>query len=299
MPKQQAPEQSSEPMTIMPVIPVPCQTVHAIPIEDALPGLLGVVKNAGTALWRRTGSALSASPAAGLVPSALSHTLTWTLAKTLGPLARGGSVAAQRRLGYHLIEAGTPQAFAEAFQWFRLGARNGDAACQYALGVLYANGQGVMQGKIQASLWYLKAAAQGHAAAQFNLGLLYATGDGVAQDLAQAVSWYEKAAEQGYPRAQFNLAVMLETGSGGPPDTDRALDLYLKAAHLGFGLACLRLGEIALEKAMNATDIASAHFWFNAAAETLSPGDDHETALRLRDSTAPSEADLATRYPSL
>ena len=85
---------------------------------------------------------------------------------------------------------------------------------------------------------------------------------------------------------------MLETGLGVPSDVDRALDLYLKAAHLGFGLACLRLGEIALEKAMNATDIASAHFWFNAAAETLSAGEDQETALRLRDSTAPSEADL-------
>lgn len=181
MPEQQAPEQSSEPTTIMPVIPVPCQTVHMIPVEDALPGLLGLVKSAGTALWRRTGSALSSSVATGLVPPALTHSLTWTLEKTLKPLARGGSVAAQRRLGYHRIKTGTPQAFAEAFQWFRLGARNGDAACQYALGVMYANGQGVVQGKIQASLWYQKAAAQGHAAAQFNLGLLYATGDGVAQ----------------------------------------------------------------------------------------------------------------------
>lgn len=81
---------------------------------------------------------------------------------------------------------------------------------------------------------------------------------------------------------------MHETGQGMPSDLDRALDLYLKAAHLGFGLACLRLGEITLEKAMNAPDIASAHFWFNVAVETLSPGEDQDTAIRLRDLTIPS-----------
>jgi TPR repeat protein len=274
------PSQSSESAAIMPVIPAPCQTVHMIPVEGALQGLLGVVKSTGAELWRRTGSA------AGIVPPALAQTLTWALAKTLEPLARGGSVAAQRRLGYHLVKTGTTQAFTEAFQWLRIGARNGDAACQYALGVMYANGQGVMQGKIQAALWYQKAALQGHAAAQFNLGLLYATGDGVAEDLAKAISWYEKAAEQGYARALFNLAIMHETGHGVPPDSDRALDLYLKAAHLGFGLACLRLGEIALEKAINTSDVASAHFWFNAAVESLSPGEELDGATRMRDLTS-------------
>ena len=45
-------------------------------------------------------------------------------------------------------------------------------------------------------------ALQGDAAAQFNLGLMYAQGRGVAQDYGVAASWYRKAADQGNADAQ-------------------------------------------------------------------------------------------------
>ena len=61
-------------------------------------------------------------------------------------------------------------------------------------------------------------AEQGNAAAQFNLGVMYANGEGVRQDYAQALVWYRKAAEQGYAPAQFNLGGMYDTGRGVPQD---------------------------------------------------------------------------------
>ena len=55
-------------------------------------------------------------------------------------------------------------------------------------------------------------AAKGEAAAQFNLGVMYANGQGVTQDYAEAVRWYRKAADQGYAAAQFNLGLLYKIG---------------------------------------------------------------------------------------
>ena len=52
----------------------------------------------------------------------------------------------------------------------------------------------------------------GGAVAQNNLGLLYANGQGVVQDDEAAVKWYTRTAEQGYARSQFNLGVMYING---------------------------------------------------------------------------------------
>ena len=76
-------------------------------------------------------------------------------------------------------------------------AEKGDARAQLELGLMYANGEGVLKDDAEAVRWYRLAAEQGHAGAQNNLGLMYANGEGVAQDLAEAVKWYRLAAEQG------------------------------------------------------------------------------------------------------
>jgi TPR repeat protein len=76
----------------------------------------------------------------------------------------------------------------------RVRAEAGDAAAQYNLGVMYADGLGVPQDDAEAVRWFRLVADQGHAGAQRNLGLAYALSQGVPQDYAQAVSWYRKAA---------------------------------------------------------------------------------------------------------
>jgi FOG: TPR repeat, SEL1 subfamily len=57
----------------------------------------------------------------------------------------------------------------------------------------------------EAVSWYRKAADGGNAAAQYNLGVMYANGRGVSKNDAQAVDWFRKAAEQGLGAAQDKL----------------------------------------------------------------------------------------------
>jgi len=84
----------------------------------------------------------------------------------------------------------------------RAAAQQGDAAAQYNLGRMYANGWNVARDDAQAAAWLRKAAEQGFALAQNGLGLMYAQGRGVGKDDAQAVFWYRQAAAQGLAEAQ-------------------------------------------------------------------------------------------------
>jgi len=90
---------------------------------------------------------------------------------------------------------------------------------QYTLGIMYDNGQGVIQDDQQAVSWYRKAAEQGHAEAQFNLGFMYSKGLGVTQDDQQAASWYRRAGQQGETRA---LAQLKELGISNREQIDLA-----------------------------------------------------------------------------
>ena len=59
---------------------------------------------------------------------------------------------------------------------------------------MYYNGQGVPQDYAQAVNWYRKAADQGDANAQRNLGNMYEDGRGVPRDYIQAHMWRNLAA---------------------------------------------------------------------------------------------------------
>ena len=54
---------------------------------------------------------------------------------------------------------GVPQDYFEAVKWFRKGGDQGNAYCQYNLGVAYANGYGVPKDFVQAYMWLALAAA--------------------------------------------------------------------------------------------------------------------------------------------
>ena len=69
--------------------------------------------------------------------------------------------------------------YATALVELRAAANSGFSNAQFFLGVMYENGQGVMQNDKEATAWYRKAAYQGYAVAQFFLGLRYANGQGV------------------------------------------------------------------------------------------------------------------------
>ncbi len=76
-------------------------------------------------------------------------------------------------------------------------ANQGDAAAQYFLGGMYAQGKGVLRDYAEAMKWYRLVADQGVAAAQHNLGIISSQGQGVPKDDVQAYRWYTLAADQG------------------------------------------------------------------------------------------------------
>jgi len=69
---------------------------------------------------------------------------------------------------------------------------------QYSLGVMYYDGQVVIQDYREAFKCFHKAAYQGNALAQYALGFMHDNGKGVIQDYQEAVKWYTKAANQDY-----------------------------------------------------------------------------------------------------
>jgi len=105
----------------------------------------------------------------------------------------------------------------------RTKAKNGDAKAQYALGVCYADGQGVTKDYEEAVKWWRKAAEQNNANAQLCIGGGYYGGLGVTKDYEEAVKWYRKAAEQNDAGAQLALALCYAYGSGVNQDYDMTI----------------------------------------------------------------------------
>jgi TPR repeat protein len=112
-------------------------------------------------------------------------------------------------------------------------AEAGDAAGQFGMGLLYANGFGVPLDDNEALKWYGLAAEQNHANAQCNIAVMHANGWGVPQSDAEAFKWYSLAAEQGVIEAQNALAKMYFGGFGAEKDRVQAHKWFSIAAELG------------------------------------------------------------------
>ena len=96
--------------------------------------------------------------------------------------------------GLEAFEAGY---YANALVYWRPLAEQGDEKAQSRLGLMYYEGQGVVQDGKEAVKWYRLAAEQGNAKAQSNLGKMYARGQGVIQDNVYAHMWFNIAASNG------------------------------------------------------------------------------------------------------
>ena len=78
----------------------------------------------------------------------------------------------------------------------KVSAELGNPDSQLALGLMYADGNGVPQDFTEAAKWFRKAAEQGHDGSQLALGALYTYGSGVPQDYVQAHMWWNLAASK-------------------------------------------------------------------------------------------------------
>ena len=126
---------------------------------------------------------------------------------------------------------------AEALKWFRMAAEQDNSKAQYAIGVMYYNGEGVTKDFAEAEKWYRKAADQDNSSAQNAIGGMYYNGEGVTKDFAEAIKWFQKAADQDYANAQYNVGVMYYRGESIKKDYDLAAGWFQKAADQGFAKA--------------------------------------------------------------
>ncbi|MBZ4193079.1 MAG: sel1 repeat family protein [Candidatus Contendobacter sp.] len=181
--------------------------------------------------------------------------------------AEEGNISAQVNLGVMCVAGqGGPLDYQEALYWYGRAADQGDAVAQFNLGAMYVEGQGVARNFEEAMRWYRKAADQSHAPAQFSLGILYEQTPGTIH-LQEALQWYRKAADQGYAPAQVNLGVLYAEGRGARQNFQEALRWYQAAATSGYAPAQFNLGVMYLEGQQGIpADRAIAYVWFARAA---------------------------------
>ena len=68
-------------------------------------------------------------------------------------------------------------------------AEAGEPSAQYYLGLVYFNGQGVLQDYLETIQWFKLAVEQGKFEAQYNIAFTYANGRGVRRDNLTAYMW--------------------------------------------------------------------------------------------------------------
>lgn len=171
---------------------------------------------------------------------------------------------------------------------FSEAAGRGDHRAMYALGSMYAGGQGVELDYRQAYGWFRKAAKYGRPDANYKLGLMYEQGLGLKQDYDKALRYYGKAARAGYPQAQYKVGTFYADGHSvtadnvkayawlavaygkleavlqTTPENDEASEEFLqeqdefRQASAGSKLADLRNRMQALQASLSAQEIESA-----------------------------------------
>ena len=142
----------------------------------------------------------------------------------------------------------------------------GNAAAQFTLGSLYANGEGVGLDHARAAELMRGAAEQGVPQAQTVLAFLYGHGYGVAQDDAEARRWYRAAAEGGDPEAQFMTATLYHFGRfGAGQDMAEAVRWYERAAQQDHARAQFALGKLLAEGKRVEADTETAFQWLTLA----------------------------------
>jgi hypothetical protein len=162
-----------------------------------------------------------------------------------------------------------------------VGALQGDAEAQTAVGDMYAHGDVPRtvndlswSYRAEAAKWYRKAAEQGYAPAQFKLGRMYSYygWDGVDQDEVEAARLFKMAADQGYAEAQWYLGYMYRRGRGGlPRDMAEAVKWFTLAASQGCADCQFQLSEMYYEGKEVERNYGLALKWFRAAVNNRSP----------------------------
>jgi TPR repeat protein len=203
--------------------------------------------------------------------------IRWTLAKmkrlvnakdfdgAMGVFERG----IESNIGENTKETEIEQASNEVRLLFFTMAESGYAPAQGIRGAMLEDDD-----RAQAAEWYRKAAEQGNADAQFALGMMYITGrscvsttNGPEEDIVQALKWIHKSAEQGNADALNQLGNIYYNGKRGvKKDYSQAFEWIRKAAEREISSSALKLlGDMYAEGKGVAKDPGQAKKWYRKA----------------------------------
>ena len=114
---------------------------------------------------------------------------------------------------------------------------------------------------------FLPLAEKGDHRAMYALGSMYAAGNGVPQDFKMAMKWFRAAANYGRPDAEYKLGLMYLEGIGTERDPRRAINLIGKSAQQGYVDALYQVGKMYVEGTGVQQDNVQAASWLNLAVE--------------------------------
>jgi TPR repeat protein len=168
-----------------------------------------------------------------------------------------GSFATAFDEGVELYHTGD---YSKALEKFLVQGQDGHSLSQYNIGLIYANGLGIIADENEASKWYEQSARQGNGLAQFNLAQLYDKKEDPSNEYAKkAKYWYEQAIHSGINEAYNNLAILYVKGKGVEQSEAKALVLLEKARGLGDSTAQVNLAMLYAWGASTKHDNAKAY----------------------------------------
>ncbi len=220
--------------------------------------------------------------------------------------AQKGDAAAESLLGdiYRTGRQGVGRDYAEAVKWYKLAAKEGNAAAKMNLGTMYHLGLGVPKDDAQALVWYQtqvrigspmaiymtaqiyqrggegvkrdlpeavrlyqKCINEGYKPASEALGELYYRGEGVPQDFAKAFTLLRPSALTGDANAELMVGLMYRSGVGGKKDPQEAAILIARSAEWGLVPAQLEYGAMLRDGSNGTKDLVEAYKWFLVASD--------------------------------
>ncbi len=154
----------------------------------------------------------------------------------------------QALYGTLLFEKGDYQ---NALSWFEKGMLQGNPECEYYIGMMRMQGNGILRNPAQGVENLRKAADADNHLAQFEIGKIYLYGEpsaGIEKNFDLAFKYISKAAGANMLEAQFIQATMYDEGLGVPQDNLKAITLYKLAAEHDHIKAQSKLGELYVKK---------------------------------------------------
>ena len=154
--------------------------------------------------------------------------------------------------------------YKKAIESFKYASNKNDGRAMLAMGVIYANGDGVAKDENKSFEWFTKAADAKNENAWIKLGNIYATN----KDYDNAFKYFEKAANAGNSKASYNLGYFYTGGLGADMNLSKSLYWYEKSAIAGNIDAQLNLGFMYIGGQGTTVDYKKAAYWIKKAKTT-------------------------------